>query len=377
MSGSIEIVPCRTGRERQAFEDVAELLQGGNPAFVPPFPGSIAKYLSQKSAFSKRHGEIIPFIARRDGKPVGRIAAIINRSHNEYYKDRTGFFGFFECENNFSIAEALFKKVDAVLRERGCDSVRGPYNPSINDECGLLVEGFDIPPFIGLTWNPAYYEALVRDSGYESVRASRGFHLPLAKLEVPQRLSKIVDRLTRRSRLNLRPIRLKELEEELKIVLEVYNSTLERNWGFVPISMDDLLFAADDMKAIADPEMILIAEHDGQNAGVGLSLPNVNEILIHLKKTPRWLRPLHFLWLLKTRPIRSGRQVVYGISPRFRDKTGLHGWLLREQFACAKARYTHAELGWIEENNTEIIENSLMLGGIPHRMWRIFEKSLG
>ncbi len=110
MSGSIEIVPCHTGRERQAFEDVAELLQGENPAFVPPFPGSIAKYLSEKSAFCKRHGEIIPFIARRDGKPVGRIAAIINRSHNAYYKDRTGFFGFFDCENNFSTAKELFKR---------------------------------------------------------------------------------------------------------------------------------------------------------------------------------------------------------------------------------------------------------------------------
>jgi len=377
MSGSIEIVPCRTGRERQAFEDVAELLHRENPAFVPPFPGSVAKYLSEKSAFSKRHGEIIPFIARRDGKPVGRIAAIINRSHNEFYKDRTGFFGFFECENNLSTAKKLFQKVDAILRERGCDSVRGPYNPSINDECGLLVEGFDVPPFIGLTWNPAYYEALVLEGGYGAVRALIGLNLPLAQLEIPPRLSRIVDRLTRRSRLKLRPIRLKELEEELKIVLEVYNATLERNWGFFPISMEDLLFAADDMRAIADPEMILIAEHDGQNAGVALSLPNVNEILIQLKKTPHWLRPLHFLWILKTGRIRSARQVVYGISPRFRDKTGLHAWLLREQFACAKAGYEKAELGWIEENNTEILENSHMLGATPIRKWRIFEKSLG
>lgn len=371
----VSVSVCQTAREKGQFERIAEDLHFADPAFIPPFPGSIAKYLSPNSAFHRRHGEIHPLIAWRNGRPVGRIAAIINRSHNQFYQDKTGFFGFFDCEDRIETATALFAAAAAILRNKGCSSIRGPYNPSINDECGLLVQGFQYAPFIGLTWNPAYYENLVAAQGFNTVSTSYGFQLPLHRLELPERLIRIVDRVTRRSRLKLRPVKLTDLNEELKIIHEVYNNTLKRNWGFVPITIDDLLFAADDMRAIADPEMILIAEQDGQNAGVGLSLPNINELLALVKNTPRWLRPLHVLWLMKTRPIKSGRQVVYGVSPRFRDR-GLHAWLLKEQFDCAKARYPDAELGWIEETNTEILDNARMLGAIQHRTWKIYEKPL-
>ena len=139
--------------------------------------------------------------------------------------------------------------------------------------------------------------------------------------------------------------------------------------------MDDLLASAADMKAFADPEMILIAEINGENAGMALSLPNFNEILARLKKTPHMLRLPHIFWLMKTCRINSVRQAILGISPRFRDR-GLHPWLLYKQFVCAKERYTNAAIGWVEENNTEILENSLMMGAIRQQEWRIYEKSL-
>ena len=139
--------------------------------------------------------------------------------------------------------------------------------------------------------------------------------------------------------------------------------------------MDDLLASAEDMKAFADPEMIVIAEINGENAGVALSLPNFNEILARIKKTPHLLRLPHILWLMKTHRINWARQAVLGISPRFRDR-GLHAWLLYEQFVCGKQRYANATIGWIEESNTEIFENSLMLGAIQQQEWRIYEKSL-
>lgn len=370
----LSLTICQSGRERQAFEDVAEALNGREPAFVPPFPGSVAKYLSSKSAFLTRHGEITPIIAYRDGKPVGRIAAIVNRTHNEYYQDKTGFFGFFECEDNVETAAALFEKAKEILRAKGLQSIRGPYNPSINDECGLLVFGFEQPPYIGLTWNPPFYEKLVLESGFSEVRKLLGFSVSVTDMVIPPRLKPIADRVARRSKLKLRQIDLKHLEKDLEIIREIYNNTLERNWGFVPISMEDLMFAADDMRAIADPEMILIAESDGERAGVALTLPNFNEILIHTKRTPQWLRPLHVLWLMKTRRIKSSRQVVYGISPRFRDR-GLHGWLFHEQLAVAKGLYERAELGWIEENNEEILSNAHMIGS-PYRKWSLYEQAL-
>jgi len=360
---------------RSRFEKVAELLHGGEPAFIPPFPGSIAKYLKPDSAFQRVHGKIFPFIATRDGRPVGRIAAIVYDSHNKHYGDKTGFFGFFECEDNADTARALVDKAAATLREHGLESMRGPYNPSINDECGLLVDDFDTPPCIGLTWNPPFYEKLLLAAGLQAARETFGYNLPLAQLEPDPRVARLAAYVAKRSKMRLRPINLKKLEKELEIVHEVYNQTLERNWGFVPISMADLLGAADDMRAFADPGMILIAEKDGEPAGVALSLPNFNEILADVKNTPHWLRLSHILWRMKTRRITTARQVVFGIRPKFRDK-GLHPWLLHEQFVAAKARFVSAQLGWMEENNVDILSASEAMGGVRARTWRIYEKPL-
>lgn len=352
-----------------------ETLHGTVPAFIPPFPGSVAKYLSPESAFHVRHGTISAFVATRNGRPVGRIAAIINRSHNERYSDRTGFFGFFECENDPATAGALFRQAEEVLRAAGMDRMRGPYNPSINDECGVLADRFELPPMIGLTWNPEYYLALLEGAGFVSVRVLHGMNLPMHRLPQPARLARIVERIAARSHLKIRTMDISRLPEELKIVREVYNATLERNWGFVPISMEDLLAAADDIRAIADPRLLLIAEMDGKDAGVAITLPNFNEILARVKNTPHWLRLPHIFLLMKTQKINSCRQTVLGVVPGCRDR-GLHAWLIHEQFVRAQERYAYATLGWLEDTNSEIMKNCEIVGGEFERTWRIYEKPL-
>ena len=366
---------CRTPAQKKKFERTPEFLHRANPAFVPPFPGSIAKFLAPDSTFQRRHGEITAFIAERDGQPVGRIAAIINRSHNEYHKDRVGFFGFFECENRLETAQALFEKAAEVLRAAGMESMRGPYNPSINDDCGILLNRFELQPMIGLPWNPEYYSELLVVLGFSKARTLYTMNLPMHRLELPARFLKIVEHIKKRSKLKTRRMNIARLDEELKIVRTVYNATLERNWGFVPISMEDLLEAADDIRAIADPRLLLIAESEGQDAAVAITLPNFNEILAAAKNTPHWLRLIHIFILMKTRKIKSCRQTVLGVVPEFRDR-GLHAWLICEQFAEAKKHYPEATLGWLEDTNTEIIKNCRIIGGEDERAWAIFEKTL-
>ncbi len=311
----------------------------------------------------------------RDGRAVGRVAAIVNRSHNSLHSDQTGFFGFFDCENDPRTAHALLERAAQFLREAGMDRIRGPYNPSINDECGLLVERFDLPPSIGLTWNPEYYIGLLEGEGFSKVRILHGLNLPMHRLPKPERLGRIVARIASRANLKMRTMDIRRLPEELEIVRKVYNATLERNWGFIPISMEDLLAAAGDIQAIADPALLLIAEMDGKDAGVALTLPNFNEILVRIKKTPRWLRLPHIFFLMKTCKIRSCRQTVLGVVPECRDR-GLHAWLIYEQFVRAQERYDNATLGWMEDNNTEILKNCRIVGGEPERKWAIFEKEI-
>lgn len=342
---------------------------------MPPFPGSVAKFLAPDSTFHRRHGAITAFIAQRDGRPVGRIAAIVNRSHNDYHKDKTGFFGFFDCVNDPAVAGALFAKAAEVLSEAGLEAIRGPYNPSINDDCGILLNGFEKQPIIGLPWNPSYYAALLEGLGFKKVRTLYVLSLPLHLQNPPERFLRIVERLKKRANLTTRPFQLNRLDEELKIVREVYNATLERNWGFVPIAMEDLLDSAEDIRAIADPRLLLIGESQGRDAGVAITLPNFNEILAAVKNTPHWLRLPHIFLLMKTRKIKACRQTVLGVVPEFRDR-GLHAWLVYEQFCEAKKHHTHATLGWLEDTNAEIIEVCQIVGGQPDREWGLFEKAV-
>lgn len=372
---TFSISVCRTPARRKLFERTAEALHITDPVFTPPFPGSIAKFLAPDSTFQRRHGTITAFLAERDGKPIGRIAAIVNRSHNKHHNDRAGFFGFFECVNEPEVARALIEKASGVLREAGLETIRGPYNPSINDDCGLLLNGFDKPTTVGLPWNPPYYEALLEGLGFAKARSLYVMNLPMHRLQPPERFVRIIDRLKRRANLTMRPFDLSQLERELDIVRRVYNATLERNWGFVPIGIEDLVDSADDLRAIADPRLLLIGESNGQSAGVALTLPNFNEILHAARKTPHWLRLIHIFLLMKTRKIRTCRQTVLGVVPEFRDR-GLHAWLVHEQFREAKQHHTDAILGWLEDTNAEIIEICQIVGGETDRTWGIFEKSL-
>jgi hypothetical protein len=273
------------------------------------------------------------------------------------------------------VARALFEKAEVVLREAGLDSIRGPYNPSINDDCGILLNGFDRPTMISLPWNPPYYAPLIERLGFTKARTLYILNLPLHRLKPPERFERIIERLKKRANLSMRTISLARLPDELDIVRRVYNATLERNWGFVPIGIEDLLDSADDLRAIADPRLLLIGESNGQPAGVALTLPNFNEILHAVKNTPRWLRLPHIFFLMKTRKIRTCRQTVLGVVPEFRDR-GLHAWLVHEQFRVARQHHTDAALGWLEDTNSEIIEICTIVGGETDREWGIFEKPL-
>lgn len=372
---TFSISVCRTPSQRRRFERTAEAIHKTDPVFTPPFPGSVAKFLKPDSTFQRRHGQITAFLAERDGQPIGRIAAIVNRSHNAYHKDRTGFFGFFECVNEPTVARELFARAAEVLREAGMETIRGPYNPSINDDCGVLLNGFDKPTTIGLPWNPPYYSHLLEDLGFAKARTLYVMSLPMHRLEPPERFVRIIDRLKKRANLSMRPFDLPKLEQELEIVRRVYNATLERNWGFVPVEMEDLLDSAGDIRAIADPRLLLIGESNGQSAGVAITLPNFNEILHAARNTPHWLRLAHIFLLMKTRKIQTCRQTVLGVVPEFRDR-GFHAWLVHEQFREAKRHHTHAILGWLEDTNAEIIEICRVVGGETDREWAIFEKRL-
>lgn len=350
------------------------MLHGTDPAFTPPFPGSVVGLIGPKSVFLKNHGEITPLIAYRDGKPVGRIAAIINRSHNSYNNDKVGFFGFFDFINDPAVAGALVDAAAAILKEKGLASMRGPYNPSINDDCGVLTEGNDRPTFISMPWNPTYYAGVYRAVGLGNIRTLYAYDIPL-HTESPARVTKIVNWLQKRNKVSIRTIDMKNLNKELETIHRLYNQCLDRNWGFYPIALEDLLHAAADLRAIADPSIIVFVCVDGREVGFTLALPNVNEVFHASRRRKGILRFLEMALRLQFQRIRTDRLTVLGVEPAYRDK-GLSALLFFESFRIAKAKYELSEVSWVEANNTEILEGAELMGGHRSRTYEIFEKEL-
>lgn len=300
---------------------------------------------------------------------------MVNRAHNAYYKDKVGFFGFFDCIDDVEVAKALVDHAKQELIARGCDTVRGPYSPTSNDECGLLVEGFDAAPMVMMPYNPPYYLKLYEALGLNPVRDLHAFYL-LSSGPIPEKVKKIVARVKERSGISVRNIELKKLDEELKIIQRLYNETLNRNWGFVPITYEELQYAANDLKAIVDPEMVLIAEKNGEPVGFSMVLPNMNEFMWKAKSSNfALLRVLKFLWQLKTSYPKEARLAVLGVRPEF-QASGLAAVFYYESLSRGKNKVIGGELSWVEETNEPMIRSIELLGGKKYKNYRIFEQPL-
>lgn len=306
---------------------------------------------------------------------MGRIAAIANDNHNAYYKDRLGFFGFFDFIDDKNVSSALVEKAKQTLKQNhSFTAMRGPYSPTINDECGLLTEGFDSPPMVMMPYNPSYYLEHYEATGLLHARYLYAYAIS-AELQAPERILKIAQRVKKSMGVSVRNVNLKKLPDELKIIQQLYNRTLCRNWGFVPLALEELTAAADDLKAIVDPSMVFIAERNGVPLGFSLCIPDVNELMLACRKHKGLLRILKFIWLLKTKKPSRARLAILGVDPEYRN-SGLASLFYSETLIQGKQKLVGGELSWIEESNKEIIRAIELMGGKRYKTYEIFESVL-
>jgi hypothetical protein len=371
----ITIVPCRTRSELRRFENAAEDILGACPQFVPPIPGTVAEVFLPGSPFLASGGEAVPFLALRDGRTVGRIAAIRNRLHNEYHGDRTGFFGFFDFTDD-EAADALFAAASTWLAGHGLTSARGPYSPTINDACGLLSEGFEDTPCVFMPWNPPRYVATYARLGFSEVRRLCAFDMDMTAPADPA-MVRLSDRARDKSGLSIRDFDLRNSEKELRILRRLYNVTLDRNWGYVPVTWEELEHSAAGLRTIADARMLFFVMHGGREVGYSISLPDINEFLRRSLSWPRgFLRLIPMLWMLKTSKPRRARHLILGIEPEFRRRSGIAPFLYRETFRRVGTDYRVAEVSWVEANNEQIVRGIEILGGRRSKDYTIWEKLL-
>lgn len=346
----VAIEPVRTWSQRRAFFHLPWRIYTDYPLWVPPLRGNLKELLGWKRHPFYEHARIELFLARRGGQVVGRIGAIIDEHHNERYQERRGFFGFFESIDDKSVSRALLGAAWDWLQAEGMDCLRGPANPSMNHECGLLVEGFDSAPSFMLTYNPPYYAALFEDFGLRKAMdllAYEGNRTGLPWVE--GRLDSIVESAIERFKVKIRHLDRSRFQQDVEMFLELYNRGMEGNWGFVPLPAGEVKAIAATLKHLLIPELALAAEIEGEPVGVVLGLPDYNPAI---RRIDGRLFPLGFLEIFKLRrhPKRV-RVLSIAVVPEY-QMWGLGLVLMKALVPHALERgVDEAEFSWILETN--------------------------
>ena len=370
----IEIKEVESKKDLKQFIDLPWKIYARDESWVPPLKMAVKDLFNPKHPFYET-AEQKNFLALKDGQVVGRISAVINSSYNEIMKDPDmGFWGFFESTNDQEVTDKLFEAAEGWLQSKGATKFQGPYNPSTNYECGLLVHGFDDPPQIMMTYNPDYYAKLIEHRGYTKAKDLIAYSRNL-DFELPEVIKRIAARTEKKNKITYRFCNKKKFKDEVNTMLEIYNDAWEENWGFVPMTQKEFQHTAKDLKAIANERLIIFAEIDGEPAGFAVGLPDLNQVF---KKIPSGnLFPFGIFKLLNHKKHCTRFRVpTLGIKKKF-QKLGLDGLLYQKlQAEALAAGYKEWEASWILEDNTAMNKPLIKMGAKPYKTYRIFERSV-
>ncbi len=375
---SVEIRPVRTRRELNTFIKLPWRLYRDEPNWVPPLLMDVKKRLDQKQNPFFKHAEAQYFLAYRDGRAIGRISAHVDRNFNEFQDNAWGLFGWFECEDDSEAARALLDAAEGWLRERGRDRMVGPMDFTTNDECGLLIEGHEHPPIILCPWHPPYYQRLFE----QDLNLGKAMDLYMWSLNVEGRekvhpaIWEVAGKVESEHGIVCRNFRKRDLQAEVDRFVEIYNSAWERNWGFVPLTEEEVRHYAKDLKPILDENWAMVAERKdtGEVVGAALTLPDYNQVLAKLNGR---LLPLGWLTALRERrKINAVRVIVLGVKSDYRH-TGVAARFYQMHFdAAERTPQKGGEMGWTLEVNEPMNRAMEGMGGKIKRRYRVYERVL-
>jgi GNAT superfamily N-acetyltransferase len=374
--GSVTIRAVRGIGARKRFVDLPYRLHAGT-AWVPPLKLERHLFLTRKLNPYFTHGEAEYFLAWRDGRVVGRVSAQVDRAFNEYHQNRWGMFGFLEFEEDPEVLAALLAAAERWLRERGCEQMVGPMDFSMNDESGVLTEGFELAPLIKQPWHPPYYQRLCEQVGLEKAMDLYSWQLDIASRESGDLLP-VLFQLDEQARnehgVEFRKMTRRGLRADMDRFAEIYNAAWSENWGFVPYSKEDLDTYAIDMQLVFTPEWFMVAEKDGETIAVAITVMDINQVLAKMKgrilPTGWW----HYLnrWKIVDR-VRVG---FLGVKPEFQH-TGVAASLYVEHFnTAARTPLKRGEAGWILETNEAMNRGLEAMDGTIVKRYRIYQRQL-
>ncbi|MEX2585181.1 MAG: GNAT family N-acetyltransferase [Balneolaceae bacterium] len=346
----------------------------GDTYWVAPLLLEQKKLLDVKKNPFYQNAEIALFLAEEDGEPAGRIAAIIDHRFNRYHNSSTGFFGFFESIDSRPVTELLFRAAGDWLKARGMNRITGPANPSMMDEVGILVDGFESYPYLMMPYHKLYYNNLLERVGLQKEMDLYAYEVSQDTVN-RQRMQRAADIVRKRTPgLAIRPIDSKNLKKELEIVRHIFNESWNENWGFIPVSMEELEAMGENLKMILDVQVAHIAEVNGEPVAFSIAFPDYNQVF--RKMNGRLFPSGIFKLLWYRRKIDRIRTALMGVLPAYRGK-GIDALLHQKAIDNGlKVGYHASELSWILESNTEMIRVAEKIGGTRTKTYRFYQKEL-
>jgi hypothetical protein len=376
--GEVTIRPVRSKRDLKRFVKVPFSLHRNQPQWVAPLIFERMQFLDRDRNPYFEHAEAEYFIAEREGEPVGRITVQVDRRWDEYQGGRDAMFGFFETVDDEEVADALLEAAAGWARERERERIIGPMDFTTNDEVGILIEGFELRPVILQNWHPPYYRELLEGLGYAKAMDLLMWHLRLGELKEGDQFDASIhaaaEKALRDEGVTIRNIRKRELADEMRRFTEVYNEAWADNWGFVPATDAEVEFHAKLLKQVIDEDWAFVAEKDGETVGVGLSLPDINQVMARMNG-----RLLPFGWLkflLGRRKIDLVRVFALGVKRDYRHTGVAAGLYLKHLAAASPDGVPAGEAGWILETNEPMNRALEGMGGRIIKRYRVYERAL-
>jgi GNAT superfamily N-acetyltransferase len=373
---SLQVSPVTSRRERSEFIELPFRLHANERQWVPPLRIERRFFLSSRFNAYFKHADAQLFLARRGGRMVGRISAQIDHAFNDYHGSNTGMFGFLELEEDPEVLEAMLAAVAAWLRARGCDRMVGPMDFTMNDEVGVLYEGFEREPLVKQPWHPPYYQRLCEAASLEKAIDLWMWELVIAdRARILPILFELAEKLEPEHGIRIRHMRRRTLRSDLEVFREIYNDAWKRNWGFVPYSKEDIDAYAQELHLVFDPAWFMVAETaEGKAVGAAITVPDINQVL---KRMNGRLLPLGWWHFLRRRRIIDRCRVGFLGVRREYQHTGVAAGLYIEHFDMAERhRVKWGEMGWILETNKSMNRGMEAMGGRIVKRYRVYEREI-
>ena len=375
-SSGITVLPVTNRREMGAFIDLPWQIYADDPMWIPPLRLERRLHFSRFNPFFK-HGEWQAWVAYRNNQPVGRISAQIDHLHRERYGADTGHFGLFECIDDAAASGLLMHIAEEWLAARGTRRITGPFNLSINQECGILVDGFDTPPVVMMPHSRKWYGRLIEEQGYQPLKDMLAYWAEV-DFKVPRLMSSLISKFS--GQVRLRKLRRDKFSQEMEVLRDIFNDAWSENWGFVPITKAEFDELGASLRLLVPDDCIQIAEVDGIPAAFMVALPNLNEIFAELDGS---LFPFGWLRLTRIRSrggVRTGRIPLMGVRKQFHNTPlgmALAFMVIDAPRELGRSLGVQAvELSWILEDNKPMRAILAGLGCREYKRYRIYGKTL-